>query len=159
MYLMRIGPSGSEKPIARISDDTYVDLSDIVHDFDEPFFGSDSLSKLAAVVAERVSADSVSRFGGERVGSPIARPHQILCIGLNYRDHAAETAQKVPAEPIVFTKSPNTLIGPNDNVRIPRGSTKTDWEVELGVVIGRRTSYLGSVEEARDSIAGLLCRQ
>jgi 2-keto-4-pentenoate hydratase/2-oxohepta-3-ene-1,7-dioic acid hydratase in catechol pathway len=75
---------------------------------------------------------------------------------LNYRDHAAETGQAVPDEPILFTKSPNTLIGPNDDVRIPRGSAKTDWEVELGIVIGRRTSYLDSVEEAREAIAGFL---
>ena len=94
------------------------------------------------------------RFAGERIGAPIARPHQILCIGLNYSDHAAETGQAVPDEPILFTKSPNTLVGPNDDVRIPRGSTKPDWEVELGIVIGRRTSYLDSVEEARDAIAG-----
>jgi 2-keto-4-pentenoate hydratase/2-oxohepta-3-ene-1,7-dioic acid hydratase in catechol pathway len=96
----------------------------------------------------------VSRFAGERIGAPIARPHQILCIGLNYRDHAAETGQAVPEEPILFTKSPNTLIGPNDDVRIPRGSTKPDWEVELGVVMARRTSYLDSIEEAREAIAG-----
>ncbi|MER6583963.1 fumarylacetoacetate hydrolase family protein, partial [Nonomuraea sp. NPDC001023] len=91
---------------------------------------------------------------GERVGAPIARPHQILCIGLNYSDHAAETGQAVPAEPILFTKSPNTLVGPYDDVRIPRGATKTDWEVELGIVIGRRTSYLDSPEEAAAAIAG-----
>jgi 2-keto-4-pentenoate hydratase/2-oxohepta-3-ene-1,7-dioic acid hydratase in catechol pathway len=106
------------------------------------------------VVAERAAAGQVSRFAGERVGAPFGRPHQILCIGLNYRDHAAETGQAVPDEPILFTKSPNTLIGPDDDVRIPRGSTKPDWEVELGVVIARRTSYLDSVEEARDAIAG-----
>jgi 2-keto-4-pentenoate hydratase/2-oxohepta-3-ene-1,7-dioic acid hydratase in catechol pathway len=105
-------------------------------------------------VAERAASGLVSRFAGERVGAPIARPHQILCIGLNYRDHAAETGQAVPDEPILFTKSPNTLVGPDDDVRIPRGSTKTDWEVELGIVIGRRTSYLDSVEEAREAIAG-----
>ncbi len=97
---------------------------------------------------------AVAAFGDERIGAPIARPHQILCIGLNYSDHAAETGQAVPDEPILFTKSPNTMVGPYDDVRIPRGSTKTDWEVELGVVIGRRTSYLDSVEEARDAIAG-----
>jgi 2-keto-4-pentenoate hydratase/2-oxohepta-3-ene-1,7-dioic acid hydratase in catechol pathway len=105
-------------------------------------------------VAERIGAGDVRPIGDERIGAPIARPHQILCIGLNYSDHAAETGQKVPAEPILFTKSPNTLIGPYDDVRIPRGSTKTDWEVELGIVIGRRTSYLDSVDEARDAIAG-----
>jgi 2-keto-4-pentenoate hydratase/2-oxohepta-3-ene-1,7-dioic acid hydratase in catechol pathway len=152
--LMRIGAAGTEKPIARIDDDTYVDLSDVVPDFDETFFGSGGLDLIRPVVAERAAAGRVARFGGERIGAPFGRPHQILCIGLNYRDHAAETGQAVPDEPILFTKSPNTLIGPDDDVRIPRGSTKPDWEVELGVVIGRRTSYLDSVEEARDAIAG-----
>ena len=107
------------------------------------------------MVAERTAAGDVRTFGGGvRIGAPIARPHQILCIGLNYSDHAAETGQAVPEEPILFTKSPNTLVGPYDDVRIPRGSTKPDWEVELGIVIGRRTSYLDSLEEARDAIAG-----
>ena len=154
MYLMRIGPVGSEKPIARLDDQTYVDLSDVVPDFDEQFFAANGLDGLPAVVAERVASGLVSSFAGERIGAPIARPHQILCIGLNYSDHAAETGQDVPAEPILFTKPPNTLIGPDDDVRIPRGSTKPDWEVELGIVIGTRTSYLDSVDEARDAIAG-----
>ncbi|GAB3197020.1 fumarylacetoacetate hydrolase family protein [Geodermatophilus arenarius] len=154
MHLMRIGAPGAEKPVARIDDATYVDLSDVVRDVDEAFLGSGGLDRIRPVVAERAAASRVSRFAGERIGAPIARPHQILCIGLNYRDHAAETGQAVPAEPILFTKSPNTLIGPDDDVRIPRGSTKTDWEVELGVVIGRRTSYLDAVEDARDAIAG-----
>ena len=154
MYLMRIGAAGSEKPIARIDDETYVDLADVVDDFDERFFAAGGPDGLRELVVARVAAGAVSRFSGERIGAPIARPHQILCIGLNYSDHAAETGQEVPAEPILFTKSPNTLIGPNDDVRIPRGSTKPDWEVELGIVIGRRTSYLDSVEEARDAIGG-----
>jgi 2,4-didehydro-3-deoxy-L-rhamnonate hydrolase len=154
MYLMRLGAPGAEKPVARIDEENYVDLSDAVSDFDEAFFGAGGLERIRPLVAERAAAGEVSRFAGERVGAPIARPHQILCIGLNYRDHAAETGQPVPEEPILFTKSPNTLIGPHDDVRIPRGSTKTDWEVELGVVIGRRTSYLDSVEEAREAIAG-----
>lgn len=154
MYLMRIGPVGSEKPIARLDGQTYVDLSDVVPDFDEEFFAANGLDGLPAVVADRVASGLVSSFAGERIGAPIARPHQILCIGLNYSDHAAETGQDVPAEPILFTKSPNTLIGPDDDVRIPRGSTKPDWEVELGIVIGTRTSYLDSVDEARDAIAG-----
>ncbi|MDX3457646.1 fumarylacetoacetate hydrolase family protein [Streptomyces sp. ME02-8801-2C] len=154
MYLMRIGAVGAEKPIARLDEDTYVDLSDVVTDFDEAFFGSGGIDRVRPVVAERAAAGQVSRFAGERVGAPIARPHQILCIGLNYRDHAAESGMPVPDEPILFTKSPNTLVGPYDDVRIPRGSTKPDWEVELGIVIGRRTSYLDSVAEARDAIAG-----
>lgn len=154
MYLMRIGSAGRERPVARIDDTTYVDLSDVVTDFDEAFFGSGGLERIRPIVAERSAAGQVSAFARERIGAPIARPHQILCIGLNYRDHAAETGQAVPDEPILFTKSPNTLVGPDDDVRIPRGSTKPDWEVELGIVIGRRTSYLDSVDEARDAIAG-----
>ena len=151
---MRIGPPGGEKPVARVDDDTYVDLSDVVPDIGEAFLGSGGLDRVRPVVAERLAAGRVERFAGDRIGPPIARPHQILCIGLNYRDHAAETGQPVPDEPILFTKSPNTLVGPNDDVRIPRGSTKPDWEVELGVVIGRRTSYLESPDDARDAIAG-----
>jgi 2-keto-4-pentenoate hydratase/2-oxohepta-3-ene-1,7-dioic acid hydratase in catechol pathway len=153
---MRIGALGAEKPVARIDEQTYVDLSDVVGDFDEEFFGGGGLERVSVTVAARSAAGQVVRFAGERIGAPIARPHQILCIGLNYSDHAAETGQAVPDEPILFTKSPNTLVGPDDDVRIPRGSTKPDWEVELGIVIGRRTSYLDSMDEARDSIAGYL---
>jgi len=153
---MRIGPRGAEKPVARIDDDAYVDLSDVAADFDEAFFAGGGIDRIRPVVAERAAAGLLSRFAGERIGAPIARPHQILCIGLNYRDHAAETGQAVPDEPILFNKSPNTLIGPNDDVRIPRGATKPDWEVELGLVIGRRTSYLDSPDDAREAIAGFV---
>ena len=151
---MRIGPAGAEKPVIRVDSTSYVDVSDLVADFDETFFTHGGPSSIAGVVKARLNAGAVTLFAGERIGAPIARPHQILCIGLNYSDHAAETGAALPDEPILFTKSPNTLIGPDDDVRIPRGSTKTDWEVELGIVIGRRTSYLDGVEEARDAIAG-----
>jgi 2,4-didehydro-3-deoxy-L-rhamnonate hydrolase len=154
MYLTRIGPAGSERPVVLIDDTHYVDVADVVDDFDEAFFGSGGLSRLSVVVQERSAAKQLREFAGERIGAPIARPHQILCIGLNYSDHAAETGAPVPDEPILFTKSPNTLVGPYDDVRIPRGSTKLDWEVELGVVIGKRTSYLDSVDDARAAIAG-----
>jgi 2,4-didehydro-3-deoxy-L-rhamnonate hydrolase len=154
MYLMRIGPAGAETPAARVDDESYVDLSDVVRDFDEGFFAADGVKRIRPVVQERIAAGQTSALEGKRIGAPIARPHQILCIGLNYSDHAAETGATVPDEPILFTKSPNTLIGPYDEVRIPRGSRKTDWEVELGIVIGRRTSYLDSVEQAADHIAG-----
>ena len=157
MQLMRIGPAGAEKPVVRIDDTSYVDVSDLVTDFDTTYFagGHDPLRE---AVAERVAAGDTAPFAGQRIGAPIARPHQILCIGLNYRDHAAETGQAVPEEPILFTKAPNTLVGPNDPVRQPRGSTKLDYEVELGVVIGQRTSYLDSPDDARASIAGwVLC--
>ena len=149
MRLMRIGPVGNEQPAVQVDDYTYVDVSDVLADFDGAFFAS-GMGELADVVRRRIDAGEVHSFTGEeRIGAPLARPHQILCIGLNFSDHAAETGQAVPQEPIVFTKSPNTLVGPNDDVLLPRGATKTDWEVELGVVIGRRASY---VEEA-DALA------
>jgi 2,4-didehydro-3-deoxy-L-rhamnonate hydrolase len=154
MYLMRIGPAGSERPVVRIDDTRYVDVADLVGDFDEAFFGGDGLTRLGEIVQERTAAGRLQEFAGERIGAPIARPHQILCIGLNYSDHAAETGQPVPDEPILFTKAPNTLVGPYDDVRVPRGSTKLDWEVELGVVISKRTSYLDTVDDAHGVIAG-----
>lgn len=156
MRLIRVGAAGAEKPAVLVpgSEDRYVDLSDVVTDFDEAFFGSGGLDRIRSSVTARLDAGDTRELGDQRLGAPIARPHQIICVGLNYRDHAAETGQAVPDEPILFTKSPNTLVGPNDDVRIPRGSTKPDWEVELGIVIGKRTSYLDSVEEARDHIAG-----
>lgn len=154
MKLMRIGPAGHETPVVRVHDDHYVDVSDVTLDFDEAFFGAGGMLRLAPLVAERAAAGAVHRFAGERIGAPIARPHQILCIGLNYSDHAAESGMPVPDEPILFTKSPNTLVGPNDDVIMPRGATKLDWEVELGIVIGKRTSYLDSPGQARDCIAG-----
>ena len=137
---MRLGDVGSERPVVAVGPEDelkeYVDVSDLTNDFNEDFFGSGGTDLVRAKVAERVSKSQALPFAGERIGAPFARPHQILCIGLNYRDHAAETGAQVPPEPIVFTKSPNTLIGPNDDVLIPRKSVKTDWEVELGVVVG-----------------------
>ncbi|HWH97033.1 MAG TPA: fumarylacetoacetate hydrolase family protein [Pseudolysinimonas sp.] len=154
MKLLRIGPAGAEKPGALVDEGRYVDLSDVAGDFDEAFFGGGGLDRIRPIVAERVAAGDIRPLGDQRVGSPIARPHQILCVGLNFSDHAAETGQAVPSEPILFTKSPNTMVGPYDEVRLPRGATKPDWEVELGIVIGKRTSYLESPEQAKDAIAG-----
>jgi len=154
MRLMRIGEVGSERPVVRIDEQSYIDVSDVATDFDEAFFGSGGLAALAGVVSQRRAAGQVRAFAGERIGAPIARPHQILCIGLNYSDHAAESGMEVPPEPILFNKSPNTLVGPDDDVRMPRGATKLDYEVELGIVIGRQSSYLNSREEAAAAIAG-----
>lgn len=156
MRLIRIGEPGQELPAVQVSSAGYVDVSDVVEDFNEGFFADCDLEKLRTIVEQRVDNTEVKPLGRRRIGAPIARPHQILCIGLNYSDHAAETGQAVPEEPIVFTKSPNTLVGPYDSVRIPRSATKTDWEVELGVVIKRRCSYLESAARARDHIAGYL---
>ncbi|HXT90022.1 MAG TPA: fumarylacetoacetate hydrolase family protein [Trebonia sp.] len=151
---MRIGEAGSERPVVRVDDAHYVDVSDQFGDFNEAFFASGGIERARALVAERTAAGQLTAFAGERIGAPIARPHQIICVGLNYADHAAETGQAIPAEPILFNKAPNTLIGPDDDVRLPRGSVKTDWEVELGVVIGKRASYLETDEEVRAAIAG-----
>jgi 2-keto-4-pentenoate hydratase/2-oxohepta-3-ene-1,7-dioic acid hydratase in catechol pathway len=151
---MRIGNPGEEMAAALVEGDRYVDLSDLETDLGETFLSPAGLAALNPTIAERVRNGSALPLAGRRVGAPITRPHQILCIGLNYSDHAAETGQAIPAEPIIFHKSPNTLIGPNDDVQIPRGSTKTDWEVELGVVIGSRATNLRDESEAEGHIAG-----
>jgi len=154
MKLLRVGQPGDERPAILLDDETYLDLSSEVHDFDEAFFASGGIKSLPAIVEKLSGQVAPQKLASQRIGSPIARPHQILCIGLNYSDHAAETGQAVPTEPIVFNKSPNTLIGPNDDVVIPRGSTKTDWEVELGIVIGKKALYLKDEKQALDAIAG-----
>jgi 2-keto-4-pentenoate hydratase/2-oxohepta-3-ene-1,7-dioic acid hydratase in catechol pathway len=151
--LMRLGPAGLERPAVAV-DGGYVDVSDLVADYDGSFLSGGGLLMLAGAVPERVAAGDVHRLDGLRIGAPFARPHQILCIGLNYADHARETGQQPPAEPIVFNKAPNTLVGPDDDVVIPRGSRKTDWEVELGIVVGQRCRYLADECSALEAIAG-----
>ena len=154
MKLMRIGPVGEERTAVLVGDGVYVDVSDQEPSYDEAFFASGRIADLRGVVLERVANGDVHEIGGQRIGSPIARPHQVLCIGLNYSDHAEETGQAIPDEPILFTKPPNTVIGPDDTVLVPRGSNKTDWEVELGIVIGSRCRYLADEAEAAQHIAG-----
>jgi 2-keto-4-pentenoate hydratase/2-oxohepta-3-ene-1,7-dioic acid hydratase in catechol pathway len=156
MKLIRVGAVGAEKPGVMVAEGKYVDVSDLVDDFNEAFFASAGIEKIGPEVAKRQAAGAVHDIGSARLGSPVARPHQIICIGLNYADHAAETNTTVPPEPIIFTKSPNTMIGPNDAVRIPKNSTKTDWEVELGVVVGKRARYVASEAAAIDHIAGYM---
>ena len=154
MKLMRVGPFGQEKTAVLVGDGTYVDVSDLESTYGEEFFASGRIADLRGVVLERTALGLVHAIGDQRIGSPIARPHQVVCIGLNYRDHAEETGQAIPTEPILFTKPPNTVIGPHDTVHIPRGSAKTDWEVELGIVIGTRCRYLADEAEAARHIAG-----
>jgi 2,4-diketo-3-deoxy-L-fuconate hydrolase len=156
MKLIRVGNYGAERPGVLVAEGKYVDVSDLVGDFNEAFFASLDLAALNREVANREAAGAVVELGSSRLGAPIARPHQIICIGLNYADHAAETNTTVPPEPIIFTKSPNTIIGPNDSVRIPKNSTKTDWEVELGVVVGKRARYVESEAAAAAHIAGYM---
>ncbi len=158
MKLMRVGAPGHEKPAIAVDDNHYVDVSDLISDYDERFFEQGNLDQLIAAFSERVRDNRVLPIGNVRIAAPFARPHQIICIGLNYADHAKESGAEVPPEPIIFTKAPNTLVGPNDQVMIPKGSKKTDWEVELGVVIGKRARYLKSPEAAKEHIAGyVLC--
>jgi 2,4-diketo-3-deoxy-L-fuconate hydrolase len=154
MKLMRLGERGAERPVVRVDDERYVDVSDLTADFDEAFFGGAAWESLRREVDARISAGRVERMAGERIGAPIARPHQIIGIGMNFADHAAEIGLPVPPEPLIFSKSPNSLSGPNDDVVIPRLSRKTDYEVELGVVIGRRCTYLETDEDAAAAIAG-----
>jgi 2-keto-4-pentenoate hydratase/2-oxohepta-3-ene-1,7-dioic acid hydratase in catechol pathway len=131
-----------------LADGRRVDASAFGQDYDERFFGGDGLERLARWVGgEGARAPAVG--DDVRLGPPIARPSKIVCVGLNYRDHARESGMPVPAEPVLFFKSTTAIVGPNDDVVIPRDSTKTDWEVELAVVIGRRASYV----EERDALA------
>jgi 2-keto-4-pentenoate hydratase/2-oxohepta-3-ene-1,7-dioic acid hydratase in catechol pathway len=153
MKLAKLGPRGSERPCV-LFDDLAVDVSNVTEDFDEGFFADDLMEAVRTTAATLLAEGHGFAWDGMRIGAPIARPQQILCIGLNYADHARETGQAIPEEPIVFNKAPNTLVGPNDDIPIPPGSLKTDWEVELGVVIGKRSLYLANEEEALASIAG-----
>lgn len=156
MRFARIGQAGQEVPAVMVSEDTFIEISDITKDIDGAFLAGANLVHLREEIDRRVSAGAAQPVGDRRLGSPIARPHQVLCIGLNYADHAAESGMAIPDEPIVFNKAPNTVIGPYDDVVIPRGSTKTDWEVELGIVIGSRASYLASPEDSWRHLAGFV---
>ena len=135
-----------------LQDGSRVDVSEVTRDFDDAFFTSDGLSGLSRWIAKG-AAGAPRLDPAHRLGPPIARPSKIVCIGLNFRDHAAESGMPLPAEPVIFFKATTALSGPHDDVVIPRGGTKLDWEVELAVVIGRRASYV-SKEEALAHVAG-----
>ncbi|MHB2008458.1 MAG: fumarylacetoacetate hydrolase family protein [Acidobacteriaceae bacterium] len=153
MRLIRFGTIGDEKPGILDSNGNRRDLSAHFHDWDTKFFASGGVDRLAEIL--RRDGPSLPVVPAtERWAAPVARPGKVICIGLNYSDHAEESGMPIPAEPIVFLKASNTVIGPYDHVQIPRGSEKTDWEVELGVVIGKEARYLASPEAARSHIAG-----
>lgn len=154
MRLVRIGAPGAERPAVLLSDTTALDVGDLLRDFDGAFFASGGLDLLARIVAEG-SGREVD-ISAQRLGAPIARPGMVLCVGLNYADHVRESGMEAPAEPVLFNKAPNTVVGPNDPIVIPRGGDRTDWEVELGVVIGRPARYLESPEAALSCIAGFV---
>lgn len=151
MKLIRFGEAENERP-GVILNNQWLDVSAFGEDFTEKFFSNDGLTRLATwLVGNAATCPVVSQE--TRLGSPIARPSKIICIGLNYVDHAKESNMAVPQEPIVFFKSTTALVGPNDDLVIPRNSTKTDWEVELAVIICKKASYV-SQEEALDYVAG-----
>jgi 2-keto-4-pentenoate hydratase/2-oxohepta-3-ene-1,7-dioic acid hydratase in catechol pathway len=154
MKFARLGPLGTEAPVV-VTEDGVRSLAGLTADLDAGFWESDGPARVAAALA----ADELpllENAGDLRIGAPIARPGAIVCIGMNYAAHAAESGAEPPTSPVIFLKAPNTLAGPNDPVTIPKGSTKTDWEVELGVVIGKRASYLDSPADSLEHVAGFV---
>ena len=157
MRFLRVGPFGAERPALLSAHDATAayDLSGLTGDIDGAFLTRllDEGTGGIAALLER-GALPVLDLAGQRLGAPVARPPKVVCIGLNYRDHAAETGADIPAEPVLFMKATNTVVGPDDEVLVPRGSAKTDYEVELAIVIGRTARYLGSPADADAVIAG-----
>ncbi len=152
MKLVRFGDKGNEKPGLLLASGEIVDASACAQDYNEAFFAEDGLNKLAAWLQDNES--SAPRVPKEtRLGSAVARPSKIICIGLNYSDHAKESGQDVPSEPVIFSKASTALNGPFDAIEIPRNSVKTDWEVELAFVIGKRAKYVEE-SEALSYVAG-----
>jgi 2-keto-4-pentenoate hydratase/2-oxohepta-3-ene-1,7-dioic acid hydratase in catechol pathway len=149
MKLIRFGELYKEKP-GVIINENYFDVSKYIRDYDEGFFEEDGLQFLEEILAE---AELPAVDKSMRLGAPVARPSKIICIGLNYSDHAAESHMQVPSEPVIFFKSTSALCGPNDNLIIPRHSKKTDWEVELALVISKKTSYVTEAQ-AMEYVAG-----
>lgn len=153
MKLFRFGVSDQEKPGVLLRGGRMVDVSSFGHeDYNEEFFASDGINRLGAWLADH-AGECPSVDDGAHFGPCIARPSKIICIGLNYARHAAESGMDIPHEPVIFFKSTTALSGPNDPVVIPKGSQKTDWEVELAVVIGKRASYIAR-QEAMQYVAG-----
>lgn len=151
MKLIRHGSVNKEKT-GIVLNDRFYDTSAFGEDYNEQFFETGGLERLKAFV-EKNSGSLPELAGNVRLGSPVARPSKIVCIGLNYVDHARETNATPPAEPVIFMKSTTALVGPNDDIVIPKNSTKTDWEVELALVIGKRASYVEE-KDALDYVAG-----
>ncbi|MEV7632457.1 fumarylacetoacetate hydrolase family protein [Microbacterium sp. NPDC089318] len=152
MKFARLGEAGSEIPVVIDGDRTF-DLRPVTSDVNGDFLADNPVGRTRAAL-EAGTLDELVDAGSLRIGSPIARPSAVICIGQNYAAHARESGSEPPTVPIIFLKTPNTVVGPNDIVTIPRGSEKTDWEVELGIVIGARAAYLDSVDEAEAHIAG-----
>ncbi len=154
MKLARLGPVGEEIPVALVGD-VCLDLTSVTADIDGRFLASDGLLKVARRLADG-GLPELADASVLRAGSPIARPGAVICVGMNYASHAAESGAEPPKQPVIFLKTPNTVGGPNDAVPIPRRSTRTDWEIELGVVIGKRASYLESPDQSLSHVAGFV---
>ena len=151
MKLIRFGDAGKEKP-GVIINDIWFDVSEYINDYDEKFFERDGLSLLKTIIHEKTLKE-VSR--DIRLGPPVSNPSKIICIGLNYSDHATESKMQLPPEPVIFFKATTAIVGPNDNLIIPKNSKKTDWEVELAVVIGKKALYVDEAA-ALNYVAGYL---
>jgi 2,4-didehydro-3-deoxy-L-rhamnonate hydrolase len=150
--LFRFGPVGAEKPGVILSDGSQKDISRFGMDFNEQFFSDKNMHGLREWL--RLNADNCPDIPtGSRLGPCIARPSKIVCVGLNYAQHAAESGMEAPKEPVLFFKSTTAICGPNDPLIIPKGSEKTDWEVELAVIIGQKASYV-PIEKAMEHVAG-----
>lgn len=152
MHLLRLGEPGAERPAVRVDDGAVFDLSPLTADIDGAFLAADGIARARAALAD--GALPALDPTGLRVGAPVARPGAVICIGQNYAAHAAESGAAPPERPIVFFKHPNTVVGPYDDVRIPPGAERVDWEVELAVVIGRTARYLPSPSASAACIAG-----
>jgi len=149
MKLIRFGEVGLEKPGVMINNE-YFDVSDFINDYNEAFFEQDGIERLQQYL---LNSDLKKIDNTIRLGAPFARPSKLVCVGLNYSDHAKETNTPIPTEPILFFKSTTAIVGPNDDLILPKGSKKTDWEVELAIVIGKKASYVAE-HEAYEYIAG-----
>ena len=152
MKLIRFGAEGKEKPGVETDNGTWLDVSGFGQDYDENFFGGNGLEDLRNWLDSNTHKCPIVSFD-VRLGPPLCRPSKIICIGLNYAKHAAESGMQIPKEPVLFFKATSAIVGPNDDVVIPKGSTKTDWEVELAVVIGKKASYVYE-EDAMKHVAG-----
>lgn len=156
MRLIRVGAPGSERPAILGPSGERIDVSSVTRDFDADFFGGGGIARLRALQDAGALHELPLLDASARLGAPIARPGNLVCVGLNYADHARESNMAIPEEPVLFNKAPNCVVGPEDDVRIPRGSVKVDWEVELGIVIGETCRYLDSPEQALGMIAGFV---
>jgi 2,4-didehydro-3-deoxy-L-rhamnonate hydrolase len=152
--LLRFGEPHRERPGVQLGDGTRIDASAVAPDYDERFFANDGIERVREWLAANVGGAPLVPASA-RLGPPLARPSKIICVGLNFRDHAAESGMVPPAEPVLFFKSTSSMCGPNDAVIIPKGATKLDWEVELALVIGRRAAHVAP-EDAAASIAGFV---